>query len=75
MWWAKKYDIQAEESLQIIKTTKGKTLIYPKPEELQTFIDAGKATWGEYIKKMEAKGMPGQAMFDEMVRLLKQYKK
>ena len=75
MWWAKKYDGQAEESLHILKTTAGKKVIYPGPAEFQTFIDAGKETWGEYVKKMEAKGMPGQAMFDEMRRLLKKYKK
>ena len=34
-----------------------------------------KPAWDKWVKEMEARGLPGQAVLDEALRLVEKYKK
>jgi len=48
----------------------------PTPEEMAKWTAvAGKPLWDDWVKKMEAKKIPGQKLVDETLRLVKEYSK
>jgi TRAP-type transport system periplasmic protein len=60
-----------------IKKTKAKKneIVDFSPEELKDWIATGKPEWNKWVKKMESKGLPGQAVLDEAVKLVEKYSK
>lgn len=52
----------------------GNTFIRLTPEEMKEWYDAVKPIHKEWIKKMEAKGLPGRKVYDEAKRLAQKYK-
>ena len=45
--------------------------IYELPaKERARWVAAGKATYDKWVKNMEAKGLPGRAVFEEAVKLM-----
>ena len=52
----------------------GNTVIYLTPDEIQQWKDAAIPTHQAWIKEMEAKGLPGQKVYDEAKRLIAKYK-
>ncbi|OGO43737.1 MAG: hypothetical protein A2Z05_05710 [Chloroflexi bacterium RBG_16_60_22] len=52
----------------------GNQIIDISPEEYQQWVYLAKPTHQEWIADMKAKGLPGQAVYDETMRLIQQYK-
>lgn len=44
------------------------------PDELQRWMALGKPMWNKYIADIGAKGLPGQAALDEILRFCREYK-
>ena len=61
--------INAEETIQNM----GHTMIYLTPQEMDLWYAAVKPIHEAWIKKMEAKGLPGRQVFNEAERLAKMY--
>jgi TRAP-type C4-dicarboxylate transport system substrate-binding protein len=53
----------------------GIEVIDPTPEEMAQWQAAGDSFKAKWIAEMEAKGLPGQKVFDECVRLIQKYSK
>jgi hypothetical protein len=53
---------------------RGHTFITLTPEEKKLWSDALSPLREEWIKQQEARGLPGRAFMDEMLRLIKQYR-
>jgi TRAP-type C4-dicarboxylate transport system substrate-binding protein len=53
---------------------RGHTFITLTPEEKKLWSDALSPLREEWVKQQEARGLPGRAFMDEMLRLIKQYK-
>jgi TRAP-type C4-dicarboxylate transport system substrate-binding protein len=53
----------------------GGTLYNLTPEEEQEWLDAGAPMRDEWIADMEAKGLPGQKVYDEVIKWLNIYRK
>ena len=46
----------------------------PPQEEIERWAEvAGKPIWDKWVQDMEAKGLPGQKVFDETLRLMQEY--
>jgi TRAP-type C4-dicarboxylate transport system substrate-binding protein len=53
---------------------RGHTFITLTPEEKKLWSDALSPLREEWVKQQEARGLPGRAFMDEMLRLIKQYR-
>ena len=51
----------------------GDEIVDLSADELARWRATAKPEWDKWVKDMEAKGLPGQAVFDEAVRLVEQY--
>jgi len=69
------FDITGVESKEQVAKMEGKKIISPTAEEVATFVEVARPIWSDYVAKLEAKGFPGQAIFDEMMRLIEKYGK
>jgi len=58
-----------------ISKERGHEIIDLSPEELAKWRATGKPAWEKWVKKMEAKGLPGQKVLDETVKLVEKYSK
>ncbi len=63
---------ESKEGIKISQD-KGHEIIDLSPEELAEWRATGKPVWGKWAKDMEAKGLPGQAVLDEAVKLIDKY--
>jgi len=55
------------------KSMPGKEVVIIPPEERERFYKAGRPMHEKWIASMESKGLPGQELFDEAVKLSKKY--
>lgn len=69
----KAFDGEVAWNIDFIKGA-GRTLIYPSAVEVQRWRDTCKVQWDEWVADMKAKGLPGQAVLDEALRLAAEYK-
>lgn len=67
-------DQEVNEAKEIIKK-RGQVMIDLQPEELAKWKATGKPAQDKWVKDMEAKGLPGQKMLDEALRLVDKYSK
>lgn len=68
------FDTNVAEAMKIVEE-KG-IEVYELPEaELQRFKDAGKGVTEQWIADMEAKGLPGQAVYDKFLEIAAKNKK
>ena len=58
-----------------ISKERGQEIIDLSPEEFEKWKATGKPAWDEWVKQMEAKGLPGQKVLDEAVKLVEKYRK
>lgn len=65
---------EREKGISISKE-RGHEIIELSPEERAKWIEAGKPAWAKWVKDMKAKGLPGQAVLDEALRLVEKYSK
>ena len=75
-WWqvhGKSFDAESAWVLNHIEEI-GQEIIYPSDGQMQRIVDATRVQWDEWVAEMEAKGLPGQAILDEAVRLAEEYK-
>ncbi len=75
-WIEKKsVDVSMDQVQDVRKTCEGlsHTFITLKPEEIKLWTDAAKPMHDAWIAEMEAKGLPGRAVFDETKRLIQKY--
>jgi TRAP-type C4-dicarboxylate transport system substrate-binding protein len=63
------FRIQSEEKFK----KEGNTVIYLTSDEIKQWQDAAIPTHMAWIKEMEAKGLPGQKVYDEAKRLIAKY--
>ena len=69
------YIKSSTEVRQYVETMPGdKVVIDLSEEEMAAFIKFAAPTHAEYVAKLEAKGLPGQAVYDEMLRAIEKYK-
>ncbi len=61
--------IKSEEAIKKM----GHTMIYLTPEEMELWYKAAKGPNEKWVADMEAKGLPGQKVYDEARRLAKKY--
>jgi len=74
-WYAVEMgDKPAIESRQAIGGMAGKEIITLSPEEMAGFNKVAEPIHAEYVAKLEAKGLPGQAIYAEMLRLIEKYR-
>jgi TRAP-type C4-dicarboxylate transport system substrate-binding protein len=61
------------EMKQAIEITKkrGQEIIDISPAERAKWVATGKPAWDKWVKTMEAKGLPGRAVLDEAIKLVK----
>jgi TRAP-type C4-dicarboxylate transport system substrate-binding protein len=52
----------------------GAELLELEPGELQKIVDSAKPMHEDWIAEMEAAGKPGRAFYDDVVRLIEEYK-
>ena len=52
----------------------GNEMIYLSAEELQKWQDIARPIWEKEIVKLEREGLPGRAVFDEILRLAEKYR-
>lgn len=68
--------VTAEMNLGIkISKERGQEIIDLTPEEFEKWKATGKPAWDKWVKQMEAKGLPGQKVLDEAVKLVEKYSK
>ncbi|MFH1489561.1 MAG: TRAP transporter substrate-binding protein [Pseudomonadota bacterium] len=65
---------EMDEAIEIIKKLGHETIDLPSGE-LAKWKATGKPAWGKWVKDMEAKGLPGQKVLDEALRLVEKYSK
>lgn len=65
---------EAKEGQQIARS-KGQEIIDLPPAEMAKWQATAKPALDKWVSNMEAKGLPGQAVLDEAVRLIKKYQK
>ncbi|MFC1580725.1 TRAP transporter substrate-binding protein [Thermodesulfobacteriota bacterium] len=58
-----------------ISLDRGQEIIDLSPADLAKWAATGKPAWDKWVKDMKAKGLPGQAVLDEAVTLIKKYNK
>lgn len=77
--WFEQETLKANDMVQngVIQHIKesGQSFIEPSPEEIRLWKDALKPLQEKWIKDMEAKGLPGKAIFDETTKLIAEYSK
>lgn len=54
-------------------TKRGDEVIDLSGDEIARWRETAKPAWDKWVKDMEAKGLPGQAVLDEAVRLVEKY--
>jgi TRAP-type C4-dicarboxylate transport system substrate-binding protein len=69
---AKLFDTYAQGGLDFVKE-KGGEIIYLSPEENARWAELLKVVPEKYIQELNAKGLPGQAVWDDAVQLSKRY--
>jgi TRAP-type C4-dicarboxylate transport system substrate-binding protein len=65
---------EMNEGIKISKE-RGDEIIDLSPEEFAKWQATGKPAWNEWVKQMEAKGLPGQKVLDETIMLVEKYSK
>jgi TRAP-type C4-dicarboxylate transport system substrate-binding protein len=65
---------EMNEGIKISKE-RGHEITDLTPEEYAKWQATGKPVWNEWVKKMEAKGLPGQKVLDEAIMLVEKYRK
>ena len=70
----KSFDNECNAAIAEIKT-RGQEIIYPSEAELAKWADACKVQTNEWLAMTKSKGLPGQAILDEVIALAKKYKK
>jgi TRAP-type C4-dicarboxylate transport system substrate-binding protein len=76
-WWqvvGKSFDNEVNAAIAEIKT-RGQEMIYPSQDELAKWANACKPQTDEWLAMTKSKGLPGQAILDEVIALAKKYKK
>jgi len=68
------WDAGAEEGLKYAVEEYGCEAIYLSPEEGQRWLDAGKPQVEAWMERCEAKGLPAQEFYDELLQLAAKYK-
>jgi TRAP-type C4-dicarboxylate transport system substrate-binding protein len=64
--------VTAEMKKGIAITKKqGQEIIDISPAEREKWVATGKPAWDKWVKTMEAKGLPGRAVLDEAIKLVK----
>jgi len=63
---------EMDEGIKIAKE-RGQEIIKLSPEERARWVATGKPAWDKWVNDMEAKGLPGRAVLDETLKLLKKY--
>jgi hypothetical protein len=58
-----------------ISLDRGQEIIDLSPAELAKWKATGKPAWDKWVKDMKAKGLPGQEVLDEAVKLVNKYNK
>ena len=72
--------LNADVSDQLAKGIKkakelGQENINLTPEERSKWLALGKPVWEKWVQQMEAKGLPGQKVLDETIKLVEKYSK
>jgi len=65
---------EMNEGIKISKE-RGHEIIDLSPEEFAKWRATGKPVWDKWAKQMEAKGLPGQKILDETIKLVDKYSK
>jgi len=68
------WDEGAVEGLRYAEEDKGCELIYLSPEEGQRWLDAGAPQVDAWMERCQAKGLPAQDFYNELLRLAEEYK-
>lgn len=71
---AKAFDNENEAALAEIKKL-GQEIIKPSEAEIAKWREVCKVQWDEWLAMTKSKGLPGQAIFDETLKLVEKYKK
>jgi TRAP-type C4-dicarboxylate transport system substrate-binding protein len=58
-----------------IKEMEGKEIIELSEEEDKKFMELAKPLQEEFLTSIEAKGLPGRKAFDELMKMVKEYKR
>lgn len=64
---------EMNQGIQITKD-RGQPIIDLTPQEFAEWQATGKPAWNEWVKQMEAKGLPGQEVLDEAIKLVEKYR-
>lgn len=67
-------DIGQTELARATARELGNQIIDVTPDEYQQWVNLAKPVHEQWIADMEAQGLPGQAVYDETMRLIEQYK-
>lgn len=54
---------------------RGQEVVDLSADELAKWREKGKPVWKKWVKQMDAKGLPGQKVLDETIKLVKKYRK
>jgi TRAP-type C4-dicarboxylate transport system substrate-binding protein len=68
-------DWTGQETMEKLAKMPGKEIITPSKEMVEAFRRAAEPFMTDSINKLEAKGLPGKAVYNEMVELVKKYEK
>jgi TRAP-type C4-dicarboxylate transport system substrate-binding protein len=69
------FDVKKETLARIKKEGKTFEKVSMDPGEYEKWVElGGKPIWKMWVKDMEAKGLPGQKVLDEALRLIQKYK-
>lgn len=75
--WATQELTRGDDHMDAVSKKKfedeGNTVIYLTPDEVEQWRQAAIPVQKKWIENMEARGLPGQKVYDETVRLLKNY--
>ena len=75
-WYAKmrqQMEIDAGNEAKALAEKMGQTFLKLEPGELEKWREAAKPVHRKWIERVEALGKPGQAFYDELMRLVKKY--
>jgi TRAP-type C4-dicarboxylate transport system substrate-binding protein len=70
-------DFELEAETRLVKYTKeelGHTYFTLPPEDTKLLLDTAKPLHEEWIESVEARGLPGRAIYEELTRLIAEYK-
>jgi len=68
------WDFGAKKTAKMLSEMKGEEIIRLSDQELETWGKYAPAVHQKYIADLEAKGLPGRALYDELLRQIKKYK-